>query len=64
MTESNKLRKYRSQLGLTLRDVAKATGISYVTVYNIEKGITDTGYKKIQKLYNFYLNKLNTGENK
>lgn len=47
---NNKFRKYRNELGLTLRDVAKATGLSHVTIYNIENGRVDTGYKKIQKL--------------
>lgn len=64
MTESNKLRKYRSQLGLTLRDVAKATGLSYVTVYNMETGRTDSGYRKMQKLEHFYQTILNNGEHK
>ena len=64
MTQSNKLKKYRNQLGLTLRDVAKATGLSHVTVYNIETGKTDSGYKKMQKLERFYQNKLINGERK
>lgn len=62
MTESNKLKKYRNQLGLTLRAVAKATGLSHVTVYNIETGKTDSGYKKMQKLERFYQNILTNGE--
>lgn len=62
MSISKEFRKYRTQLGLTLRDVAKATGINYVTIYNIESGKTDSGYKKIQKLQNFYQNTLNKGE--
>ena len=64
MIQNNKLKTYRNQLGLTLRDVAKATGISHVTIYNIENGRIDSGYKKIQKLYSFYSIKLNIGENK
>lgn len=60
MNKNNKFRKYRNQLGLTLRDVAKATGISHVTIYNIETGRVDTGYKKIKKLESFYKNKLQT----
>ena len=64
MTQSNKLKKYRNQLGLTLRDVAKATGLSHVTVYNIETGKTDSGYKKMQKLECFYKNILINGERK
>lgn len=56
MNKNNKFRKYRNQLGLTLRDVAKATGISHVTIYNIETGRVDTGYKKIKKLESFYKN--------
>lgn len=64
MTESNKLRKFRNQLGLTLRDVAKATGLSHVTIYNMETGRTDSGYKRMQKLERFYQNKLSNGENK
>ncbi len=59
MNKNNKFRKYRNQLGLTLRDVAKATGLSHVTIYNIENGRVDTGYKKIQKLESFYLNLFN-----
>jgi transcriptional regulator with XRE-family HTH domain len=64
MTEISKLRKYRNQLGLTLRDVAKATGLSHVTIYNIETGKIDSGYKKIQKLERFYQNKLSNGVQK
>lgn len=62
MTESNKLKKYRNQLGLTLRAVAKATGISHVTIYNMETGKTDSGYRKMQKLEHFYQNILINGE--
>lgn len=62
MNKNNKFRKYRNQLGLTLRDVAKATGISHVTIYNIETGRVDTGYKKIKKLESFYNNILKSGE--
>lgn len=62
MNKNNKFRKYRNQLGLTLRDVAKATGLSHVTIYNIENGRVDTGYKKIQKLESFYNNILKSGE--
>ena len=50
MLRRNELKKYRNKLGLTLRDVAKATGISHVTIFNIENGRTDSGYKKIHKL--------------
>lgn len=64
MTQSNKFKKYRNQLGLTLREVAKATGLSHVTVYNIETGKTDSGYKKMQKLERFYQNILINGERK
>lgn len=64
MTESNKLLKYRNQLGLTLRDVAKATGISHVTIYNMEIGRTDSGYRKMQKLERFYQTILTNGEGK
>ena len=53
MNNNKKFRKYRNELGLTLRDVAKATGLSHVTIYNIENGRVDTGYKKIQKLVKF-----------
>ena len=60
MNKNNKFRKYRNQLGLTLRDVAKAIGISHVTIYNIETGRVDNGYKKIKKLESFYKNKLQT----
>ncbi len=62
MNKNNKFRKYRNQLGLTLRDVAKATGLSHVTIYNIENGRVDSGYKKIQKLESFYNNILKSGE--
>ena len=56
----------RSKLGLSLRAVARRTGLNYRTICNIENGKTDSGFSKVEKLTNFYkaeIMKLNKDEN-
>ena len=61
------LKKARHQLGLSLRDVARATGLCYTTIGKAENKKHDAGYGKILKLQKFYaaeLAKLNEKESK
>ena len=48
------LKKARYQLGLSLRDVSRATGLCYTTIGKIENKKHDAGYNKILKLQKFY----------
>lgn len=59
------LKKARYKLGLSLRDVGKATGLCYTTIGKAENNKHDAGYSKIAKLQKFYaaeLEKLNNKE--
>ena len=60
------LKLMRCKLGLSLRAVARRTGVNYRTICNIENGSNDSGFSKVQKLTKFYeaeINKLNEDEN-
>ena len=48
------LKSDRLKLGLSLRQVAKATGINHNTVLRAENDIVDVGYRKIRALQSFY----------
>ena len=59
------LKKARYKLGLSLRDVGRATGLCYTTIGKAENNKHDAGYSKILKLQKFYaaeLAKLNKKE--
>lgn len=59
------LKKARYKLGLSLRDVGRATGLCYTTIGKAENNKHDAGYSKIVKLQKFYeteLEKLNNKE--
>ncbi len=44
----------RQKLGMSLRAVARKTGLNFRTICNIENGVNDSAYSKVQKLANFY----------
>lgn len=48
------LRKARLERNLSLRDVSKAVGISYSSLCEYEKGLTDPPASKFFKLCDFY----------
>lgn len=52
------LKKARYQLGLSLRDVSRATGLCYSTIGKAENHKHDAGYSKILKLQKFYATEL------
>lgn len=54
MTINEKLKNARNQLGYTLRYVSSQTGVTKSTIFNIETGKCDCGYKKIECLQAFY----------
>ena len=59
-------KQIRHKLGMSLRAVARKTGLNFRTIYNIENGIHDSSYSKVQALDNFYqveIKKLNKGDN-
>lgn len=59
-------KKIRHKIGMSLRAVARKTGLNFRTIYNIENGIHDSAYSKVQALANFYqveIKKLNEGDN-
>lgn len=61
------LKNIRKELGLSLRQVAKATGISHNTVLRAENDSVDVGYRKVSAIKAFYdaeLAKLNREESK
>ena len=59
-----KLKEYRLRLGLSLRKAATAIGgISHSTLANLETGRIDVGYKKYQKIKNFYEARIGADDN-
>ena len=48
------LKSNRLKLGLSLRQVAKATGINHNTVLRAENDSVDVGYRKVSKIKAFY----------
>lgn len=48
------LKSKRLELGLSLRQVAKATGLNHNTVLRAENDTVDVGNRKIRALQSFY----------
>ena len=48
------LKNMRKKLGLSLRQVARATGINHNTVLRAENDTVDVGYRKVRALQSFY----------
>lgn len=58
MTINEKLKEMRCVLGYPLRYVALHARVAKSTISNIELGKVDCGYKKIQRLQNYYESEL------
>lgn len=48
------LKNMRKELGLSLRQVARATGINHNTVLRAENDSVDVGHRKVRALQSFY----------
>ncbi|MBQ8682785.1 MAG: helix-turn-helix transcriptional regulator [Selenomonadales bacterium] len=54
MNIDQRLKSMRQQLGLSLREVARNTGISPATILRAEKGIGEIGYWRMHTILDFY----------
>lgn len=52
------LKNIRKELGLSLRTVARATGINHNTVLRAENDSVDVGHRKLKAIINFYTTEL------
>ena len=62
MTINEALKNARHQLGYSLRYVARHADVAKSTIANIEAGKIDCGYKKIERLQEYYDKELQAKE--
>lgn len=53
LPDPTEFKRYRAELGLSLNDVAKNTGLSTSTVHRVENG-KNSEYSSFMKLFNYY----------